>query len=291
MSARRRHAFAGCAAAAIAAVAVIGAAPRDEKLALVSVVADASKPANTLTPADFKIAEDGGSVEVAEAVPARDPLSVVLLVDTALPADGSAVTPELRRALKAFIAALQAGDPAAQIALFQVSNAALPVKDFTSSRADLEAGIDLLASGTPAGSKMLEGAVTAAKLVGARAAPRRAIVCVAIGTADGTQLHPKDVADSVLKSGATLWVVSVQNSRDAALTNRDTVWTRATEITGGLRLNVVQATRLDVPLQSVANSLLSQYYLKMSRSRDGAGKGFKGQTASGARVLFTRWMR
>ena len=85
--------------------------------------------------------------------------------------------------------------------------------------------------------------------------------------------------------------MSVQSSRDASLTNRDTVWTRATEDTGGLRHNVVQATRLDVPLQSVANSLLSQYFLKMIRSRDGATKGFKGQTTSGARVLFTRWMR
>lgn len=276
---------------AIAAVTVTGAASLDEKLALVTVTSDHSKPANALTPADFKITEEGGSVEVVEAVPARDPLSIVLLVDTALPADGSAVTPELRRALKAFVAAMQAGDPTAQIALYQVTNAALPVKDFTSAGADLTAGIDLIASGTPAGSKMLEGVVTAAKLVGARPAPRRAIVCVAIGTADGTQLNPKQVSDTVIKSGATLWVISVQNSRDASLTNRDTVWTNATDLTGGLRLNVVQANRLDVPLQSIANSLLSQYFLKMARSRDGAVKGLKGKTSSGSGVLFTRWMR
>ena len=276
-------------AVAVAAATVLSA--RDEKVAMVTVVADQSKPANALTPADFKISEDGGSVEVSEAVPARDPLSVVLLADTALPSDGSAVTPELRRALRSFVATLQAGDPAAQIALYQVSNAALPVKEFTSSRADLEAGVDLLASGTPAGSKMLEGAVTAAKVIAGRPAPRRAIVCVSIGTTDGTQLNPKDVSDAVAKSGATLWVVSVQNSRDASLTNRDAVWTRATEGTGGLRLNVVQATRLDGSLQSVANSLLSQYFLKMARSKDGASKGFKGKTTSGASVLFTRWMR
>ena len=37
--------------------------------------------------------------------------------------------------------------------------------------------------------------------------------------------------------------------------------------------------------------LLSQYFLKMARSKDGASKGFKGKTASGASVLFTRWTR
>ena len=138
---------------------------------------------------------------------------------------------------------------------------------------------------------MLEGVVTAAKRLSDRPAPRRAIVCIGIGTAEGTSLNPKIVGDAVRKSGATLWVVSVQGSRDASLTNRDAVWTRATEDTGGLRQNAVQATRLDTPLQTVANSLLSQYFLKMVRTRDGAVKGLKGQTAGGSAVLFTRWMR
>jgi hypothetical protein len=278
------------AAAAVAGTAVVTAS-RDEKLALVTVVADQTKPASALTPADFKITEDGGSVEVVEAIPAKDPLSIALLVDTALPSDGSAVTPELRRALKSFVTAVHAGEPGAQIALYQVANAAIPVKPFTADRADLEAGIEVIASGTPAGSKMLEGVVIAAKQVAARPAPRRAIVCVSIGTTDGTSLNPKDVFDALSKSGATLWVVSVQNARDRSLTNRDELWTRGTEQMGGLRLNVVQANRLDVPLQSVANSLLSQYFLKMARSRGGPLKGFKGQTSSGSSVLLTRWTR
>jgi len=277
-------------AAAVAATAALVAAP-NEKLALVTVVADPSRPAAALTPADFAVTEEKDHVQVIEAVPAKDPLSIVLLVDTALPPDGSAPTPELRRALKVFVTTVQAGEPAARIALYQVSNAALPVTDFSSDPVALEAGINLISSGTPAGSKMLEGVETAAKRLADRPAPRRAIVCVGIGTTEGTSLNPKLVADTIRKSGATLWVVSVQNSRDASLTNRDAVWTRATEDTGGLRQNAVQATRLDAPLQTVANSLLSQYFLKMVRTRDGAVKGLKGQTKSGSAVLFTRWMR
>ena len=138
---------------------------------------------------------------------------------------------------------------------------------------------------------MLEGVVIAAKRIAERPAPRRAIVCIGIGTAEGTALQPKEVGDLVRKSGATLWVVSVQASTDAALTNRDTVWTRVTEDTGGLRQNVVQATRLDGRLRVVANSLLSQYMLKMVRKKDGAVKAFKGKTPGGAQVLFTRWVR
>jgi hypothetical protein len=196
----------------------------------------------------------------------------------------------MRKALASFVATLLGGEPTAQIALYQVSNAALPVKPFTSNKADLEAGINLIASGTAAESAMLEGVVNAAKAVGERPAPRRAIVAIGIGTAEGSSFQPKPVTDAVRQSGATLWVVSVQGAGDASLTSRDTVWTRATEDTGGLRQNVVQATRLESRLQVVANSLLSQYFLKFTRDKNGAMKPLKG-TAQGAQVLFTRWMR
>jgi hypothetical protein len=277
-------------ACAVACAGLVHGAAGDQKLALVTVVSEQPRGAD-LKPGDFAISEDKGTVEVSEAVPARDPLSVVLLVDTALPSDGSAATPEMRRALNAFTATLLAGDPGAQIALYRVANAGIPITDFTSNRAELETGINTIASGTDGGSAMLEAVVTAAKQVSARPAPRRAIVAVGIGTRDGTTLQPKRVGDAVRQSGATLWVVSVQTATDPAVSNRETVWTESTQDTGGLRQNVVQATRLDGRLQVVANSLLSQYFLKMSRSRDDAVKALKGQTKQGAPVLFTRWMR
>ncbi len=278
----------GAALAAGGGAAIAGAP--NEKLAMVTVVAE-SRPTAGLTPADFSVTEEKDKLQVIEAVPAKDPLSIVLLVDTALPADGAAATLEMRKALVSFVGTIEAGEPTAQIALYQVANAAVPVKDFTSNRADLEAGINVIASGTSTGSAMLEGVVTAARRVGDRPAPRRAIVCIGIGTAEGTSLQPKAVGDAVRQSGATLWVVSVEGAVDASLTNRDAVWTRATADTGGLRQNVVQATRLHSRLQSVANSLLSQYFLKMVRAKEGAMKPLKGQTAEGAQVLFTRWMR
>jgi hypothetical protein len=277
-------------ACAVACAGLTYGAAGDEKLALVTVVSEQPRGAD-LRPGDFAVTEDKGTVEVLEAVPARDPLSVVLLVDTALPSDGSAATPEMRRALNAFTATLLAGDPGAQIALYRVANAGIPITDFTSNRAELETGINTIASGTETGSAMLEAVLTAATRLGARPAPRRAIVAVGIGTRDGTTQQPKRVGDAVRQSGATLWVVSVQTATDPAVSNRETVWTESTQDTGGLRQNVVQATRLDGRLQVVANSLLSQYFLKMARSRDGAVKALKGQTKQGAPVLFTRWMR
>lgn len=274
-------------------IGVLGAAtaPANDKLGLVTVFADSGKPAAGLSRVDFTITEGKDTVEVVDAVPAKDPLSVVLLADRALAPDGSAVTSELRKALTTFIGALLAGEPNAQIALYQVSNAAVPVKDFTASRADLETGITVIASGMPSGSAMLEGVLTAAKRLGDRPAPRRAIVAVGMGTEEGTSVQPKAVTDAVRQSGATLWVVSLQGVAESQLTNRDAVWTKATEDTGGLRQNVVQASQLESHLQSVANSLLSQYYLKMARKGDGAVKGFKGQTSQRSQVLFTHWMR
>ena len=285
----RLLAFVCALVAASPGTAVTGGAA--EKLGLVTVVANESRPAAALTPADFVITEEKDKVQVVEAVPARDPLSVVVLVDTGLPADGAAPTPEMRKGLKGFVATLLAGEPGAQIALYQVANAGIPVTDFTSSRADLDAGITTIASGSAGSSAMLEGVGTAARRLGQRPPPRRAIVCVAIGTAEGTSMNPKVVGDAVLQSGATLWVVSMQSAFDPSLTNRDTLWARSTADSGGLRQNIVQTMGIEPRLQVVANSLLSQYYLKMVRSREGAVKGLKGQTAQGAQILFTRWMR
>lgn len=262
-----------------------------EKLVLVSVVAGEGQPAAGLTPADFVVTEEKDKVEVLEAVPAKDPLSIVLLVDKAVPEGMAATTPEMRRALTAFVSAVQATEPAAQIAIYQVANAATPLVEFTSNRGALDRAIATFASGTEPGSGMLEGVIAAANLLQARPAPRRAIVCVSVGTSDGSNLLPDKVRGDVRKSGATLWVVSVERSSDASLTNRDTVWTRATVDSGGLRQNAVQASRVESPLKTVANSLVSQYTLKLSRKKDGAVKGFKGQTVNGSQVLFTHWMR
>jgi hypothetical protein len=95
----------------------------------------------------------------------------------------------------------------------------------------------------PSGSAMLEGVLTAAKRVGERPAPRRAIVAVGMGTEDGTSVQPKAVTDAVRQSGATLWVVSLQGVAESQLTNRDAVWTKATEDSGGFQ-NVVQGSQV-----------------------------------------------
>lgn len=281
-------------AIAIAGATAIGGAAvivPNEKIALVTVVADAAKPATGLTPAEFTITEGKDAVQVVEAVPAKDPLSVVLLVDTALPSDGRAATPELRKALHAFVSTLLSGEPNAKIALDQVATGVTSIRDFIDNRSDLDASIDLIASGNPNASGMLDAVTRAAAKVGQRTAPRRAIVAVSMGTDEDTSLQPKAVASAVRQSGATLWVLSVQGLLEKQLTNRDAAWTLATEESGGLRQNIVQTTQLETYLRSVANSLLSQYYLKMVRKSDGAVKGLKGQASQHAQVLFTHWMR
>ena len=274
-----------------AAGRVTSASAAAETLALVTVVADESAPATGLSPSEFTITEGKDRLDVLEAVPATDPLSIVLVVDTSFPADMSAPTPELRKALKSFTATILGSEPSAKIALYKVANAATPLTDFTSTPDVLEQRIDVIASGTLGSSAMLEGVVTAAHRLGDRPAPRRAIVCVGVGTAEASNFLPNDVAVDVRKSGATLWVVSVQRASDPSLTSRDTVWTRVTADTGGLRQNAVRATRVDEQLRTVANSLLSQYTLKMVRKKSGAAQDLKGKTRSGAAVLFTHWMR
>src|SRR5438093_11806010 len=96
---------------------LLGAATGADKVALVTVVADANGPIRDLTAKDFVVKEDNASREVTGAELSTDPMSIVLLVDTAQPPIG--VTPptqDLRTALSTFVNTVQKGSPGTQIA-------------------------------------------------------------------------------------------------------------------------------------------------------------------------------
>ena len=108
------------AAAAVAFTETAGLATRPvERVALVTVVAEAGSPIRDLTAAEFVVKEDGKKREVSGARLATDQLNVALLLDVAQPPRGAALpTKELRTAATAFVTTIHGFNPDARIALW-----------------------------------------------------------------------------------------------------------------------------------------------------------------------------
>jgi len=286
-------AVAMCVAAGVL-VSSVGARPQgQQKVALVTVVADANGPIKDLTAKDFIVTEDNAKREVVDAQLADDPLSIALLIDTTQPAQG--VTPptlDLRTAVTTFVKTIQASSPQAKISITETGGAAVTSVGFTSTFADLEKGINKLVPNEPRSAVLLEGLTDASKRLGEQPAPRRAIVSIDFNSLEGSadkQLKP--AVDAVHNAGATLWAVSVRGNAAVSQAIREEALNRMTQANGGMRFQPVDAPGLEPNLKIVANSLNSQYTITFKRPDGGKPKVTKIETSRGAKVLLTPWMR
>jgi hypothetical protein len=270
----------------------LASAPQgQQKMALVTVVADASGPLRDLTAKDFVVTEDGQKREVVGASLADDPLSIALLVDVAQPPGG--VTPpvqDLRSALGAFVKLVQAQNPGARIALSEFAGASVPRVPFGAKPGDLDSAITRLYPNQQGQAVLIEALVDAGKMLGAQPPPRRAIVSVDFNSAEGSaERMMKNALEEVHKAGATVWSVSVRGSV-VTTPSREEVLNKLVQANGGLRLMPVDASGLDPNMKIVANSLASQYTVTFMRT-GGNPKLTKFETTRGAKVQSTPWMR
>jgi hypothetical protein len=262
------------------------------KTILVSVTATADAPVQALSAADFTIEEQDAPVEITAVFSASQPMSVVLLLDTTYALGRNAPTQDVRRAASAFVSTLRAAAPDTQVALYSVSNAAIPLTDFTADPVRIADAIAHIVVGAQSASPMLEGVIQASQSLEHRPAPRRAIVAVSLGSAEAGREHPTTIVQELQASGATLWTVSVAGSGDIAPASvRDEVWNKMTRASGGIGVQVVQATGLENQLTMIANTLLSQYLVTFARNESGPLGGLTGRTSKGAKVLFSHWVR
>lgn len=264
-----------------------------QKSVLVTVVAPATAPIKDLSAREFVVKEDNTSREVTGAELATEPLFISILVDTSQPRlDIQPATQELRTALAAFVKTIQAASPDAQISIMEFGGAAVPTVPFTASYADLEKGILRLVPNQRAGAVLLEALVDTGKSLSDKPTPRRAIVSIDFDPQETSAVPPKKVAEEVHKSGATVWAISIQQSTAAAAAPmREAVLKDTTQRSGGLRLTAVAPSGLPSMLQSVANSLLSQYTLSFMRPGSAPVKSTKAETTRGPKVLTTPWLR
>lgn len=283
----------------VAASLVVSAAPhahsstaKAQKVALVTVVADASGRMKDLTAKDFVVTEDGAKREVLDAQLADDPLSIALLIDTTQPPMGmTPPTQDLRTAVKTFIETVQAASPGAQISITETAGAAVTPVAFTTKFDDLEKAIGRLVPNQPREAVMLEALADAGKRLEKQPPPRRTIVTVDFNSVEGSaDRSMKDAAENVHKAGATLWSVSVRGTGQATQ-SREEVLNKMTQANGGMRLTPVDAAGLESNLKAVANTVTSQYTVTFTRPDGDKPKKTTIETSKGGKVLLTPWMR
>jgi VWFA-related protein len=268
------------------------AARPTQRSALVTVVATAGAPLRQLTAHDFVVKEDGKKAEVTEAVLAKDPLSVALLIDLSQPARGAGRSVQnLRSAAAAFVRAIHAVSPEAQIALVSFAQSVRTVVDFTDRSEELTGAISQLLPDQQTVAVLLEAILESGNKLTARPAPRRAMVTIDFDAPEGSpDRMVQQAADAISNSGATLWAVSVRGTAPSSA-NREELLNTMTKASGGQRFSTVDATGLEGMLKNVAASLTSQYTVTFTRARDGAVKSTTFETVDGRKVLLTPFMR
>jgi VWFA-related protein len=263
-----------------------------ERVALVTVVAEAGTPVRDLTTADFVVKEDGRKREVTDARLATDQLNVALMLDVAQPPRGAALpTKELRTAAATFVKTIHNVNPDARIALWQVASAPIVTVDFTSKTDDLTNAIELLFPNQQSGAVMLEAVLAAGKQLAEKRTSRRALVTVDFNSPERSSEDTlQKAADSVTNSGATFWSASIRPGPGTSQ-NREELLDRMTKVSGGRRFSGSDAMAIDSMLKKIAASLTSQYVVTFTSPNDAPARATTFETTRGPKVLATPFMR
>ena len=228
-----------------------------ERTLIFSALDEAGKPVKDIRTDEILIREDGVDREIVSVKPSTETLNIMLLADTTAAVDEMLL--DVRKALMAFVNQVHAVSPNAQISLMEFGQAAVTAVPFTTSGPDLEKGINRLSGKPRSASVLLEAINAASNNLAKRPSPRRAIVSLNIEPGDEqSREDPKRIVESLRKSVAQLWCVSIQKG---ALKNpqRDLVLNVFSKNTGGTREFIVSQSAISTYLKNFADALTSQY--------------------------------
>ena len=270
----------------VAAWAAPAASGFVEKTILVTVLDKNLAPIRDLAAAEFAVHEDGSKREVTSAALATDLLFVSVLVDTSkIPLGDVDRIRDLRISMTGFVKTLHAANPTAEIALMTVGGAGVLVKDFTTQTNELEQVTGRLTPDHRENSVILESLIEAAHGLVDKPSPRRAIVTIDFASMERSEVQPTTVITEVLKSGASVWAVSVHGTQGFTAPRRDTTLNFLTKGTGGVRATALVPSALELILKNLAGSLTSQYVITYTRPDGTTPKAIVPSAKRGSKFL------
>jgi len=258
-----------------------------EKSIFVTVVDQNGALVNDLTTADFAIAEDG-TIRELTGVKRDELLFASLLVDTT-----SAVQPlvrDVRAAVTAFAQEMLARSPESEMEILEFGHAPVPIIGFTKDLARIEKAVPKIFPNQGAESVLLEAMVDAAKNLGKRQSPHRAIVSLNLDQAnEASRIPPVRIAAAVHAAGAQLWAVSLSTG-PVGDANRSGLLNALTADSGGMHVEIVAASALSVKMKEIAGMLTSQYQVIYKRPAGATPKTLQVRVARpNLRVTAPRW--
>lgn len=228
-----------------------------------SVIDAVGKPVSDVTAVDFAVREDGAEREVTGMRPSSEPLAVALLVDTTAGTERYLVG--IRNGLTAFAREVLGRNPNNEIALWEFGVAAQRVRDFTSEVAQLEKNLGRIYARSDAGSVLLETVYLASEALAKRSSPRRAIVVFNVEpSVELTERQPQQINESLMKSRAQLWAVSLQRGAVEG-GNRDSLLNSLVRNAGGVRERILTDTAIEQYMRIYAAALNAQYEVTYRR--------------------------
>lgn len=291
-STRARKVLPVCLLALAVVTAWTGAAARTQenvvRTAYVTVLDASDAPITDLKPEEVVIMEDGNTRAVTEIKPAPEPLTVILLVDTAKPVQGQqAPTRDLRAGLATFLKIVQGANPASKIAVMDTAGAAVMVQDFTDKTADLTRASNRLVPSARTSAVVLEALVDAGKAIGKQPGTRRAVVSLDFDSQDTSGVRGEDIAKAIQTAGASVWAVSIHGASGGS-GQREAGLDAITEISGGLRLTGVGFASVEQKMAIVAKALTSQYLVTYLRPASASVTQVRAAATRGAKFMATR---
>ncbi|MEX2661596.1 MAG: VWA domain-containing protein [Vicinamibacterales bacterium] len=229
----------------------------------VSVVDAKGAAATGLTAADFAVSEDGVSREVLRAVPATEPLDLVLLVDDSQAAAGA--IPYLRDGLAKFVDRLQGK---AAVGIVTVGERPTSVAERTTDVAALKKGVSRIFARQGTGAYLLEGLVDVSRGLQKRDTIRPVIVVLTMEGVEFSNASYQQVLEELYASGATLHVLAIgppSSSTSEEIRNRNMAIAEGTEATGGRREQLLAEMSIPGALDKLADELLHQYVVTYGR--------------------------
>jgi VWFA-related protein len=275
-----------------------------EKQIIVTVInTKTGNPVTGVTAPALVIKEDGTEREIVKVEPATSPMAVVLLADTTATFRNN--LKELRDAAAGFITAFTAKNAGSSVALWKFGGAVLPVTQFVTDAgalnseaaklrpqdAVLEDATGRAASRTAdeAASVLLDAVVEGSKALAKRSETRKVVVSFNKITAEEKSRAQKpQVVSELQKSGAAWFGVTLADGGTAS-SMRDSLMAEVTRTSGGLRLTVQEATRLDAAMKALADMLSTQYVVTYKRASGSAKEVAIEVKGEGLGAFYSRW--